>query len=125
MSAEIRLEPGCRAVATTQACEKIYRASAGTAEIRTTLTLGAGARLDWLPQETILFDGARLSRRLDADLATDAPSFFVVEAVIFGRAAHGETVRSGVFRRPLAHPPRRPASSSPTICASIGRMPIS
>ncbi len=96
MTGEIRLDPACRAVATTQACEKIYRASAGTAEIHTKLSLGAGARLDWLPQETILFDGARLSRRLDADLAADA-NLLAVEALIFGRAAHGERVRSGLF----------------------------
>ena len=96
MSAEVRLEPGCRAVATTQACEKIYRAASGAAEIRATLTLGAGARLDWLPQETILFDGARLSRRLDADLAPGA-ELLAVEAVIFGRAAHGEEVHAGLF----------------------------
>jgi urease accessory protein len=96
MSAEIRLDAGCHAVATTQACEKVYRASSGTAEIHTALTLGVGARLDWLPQETILFDGARLSRRLDADLAPDA-EVLLVEAVIFGRAARGERVRSGLF----------------------------
>ncbi len=96
MSAEIRLEPGCRAVATTQACEKIYRAAYGTAEIRTELTLGAGARLDWLPQETILFDGAGLSRRLDADLEPGA-ELLAVEAVIFGRAAHCERMQSGFF----------------------------
>ena len=91
------LLPGTRAVVTTQACEKIYRAASGEAEIATQLTLGEGARLDWLPQETILFDGARLSRRLDADLAEGA-SLLVVEATIFGRAARGETVRSGLFR---------------------------
>jgi urease accessory protein len=96
MSADVRLDAECRAVVTTQACEKIYRSSGGAAEIRTALTLGAGARLDWLPQETILFDGARLSRRLDADLDADA-TLLVVEAAIFGRAAHGERVRAGLF----------------------------
>ena len=59
--------------------EDLPRLVGGSAEIRTPLTLGAGARLDWLPQETILFDGARLSRRLDADLAPDA-ELLVVEA---------------------------------------------
>lgn len=97
MSVEFRLDAGCRAVATTQACEKIYRATAGAAEVRTSLSLAAGARLDWLPQETILFDRARLSRRLDADLAEGA-ALLVVEATIFGRAAHGERVRAGLFR---------------------------
>ena len=81
---------------TTQACEKIYRAPYGSAEIRTGIVVAGGARLDWLPQETILFDGARLARRLDADLAPDA-ELLAVEAVIFGRAARGEQVRSGLF----------------------------
>lgn len=96
MSTEVALGRHCRAVLTTQACEKIYRASSGTAEIATRFMVAEGARLDWLPQETILFDGARLSRRLDAELAPGA-NLLMVEAVIFGRAARGETVRSGLF----------------------------
>jgi len=96
MSLEATVGESCRAVLTTQACEKIYRASAGSAEVRARLVIGEGARLDWLPQETILFDGARLSRYLDAELAPGA-ELLLAEAVIFGRAAHGETVRSGLF----------------------------
>jgi urease accessory protein len=96
MSAEITLGENCRAVVTTQACERIYRSIGGSAEVATHLTVGEGARLDWLPQETILFDGGRLSRRLEAELAPNA-ELLLVEAVIFGRAAHGETVRSGFF----------------------------
>ena len=54
---------------TTQACERVYRAVAGTAEVTTRLIVGDGARADWLPQETILFDRSSLTRRLDVDLA--------------------------------------------------------
>jgi urease accessory protein len=96
MSAEVALGENCRAIFATQACERIYRSAGGSAEIATHLTLSEGARLDWLPQETILFDGARLSRRLEADLARDA-ELLLVEAIIFGRTAHGETIRSGLF----------------------------
>jgi urease accessory protein len=96
MSAEVTVGAGCRAIVTSQACEKIYRASSGNAEIATSLTVGEGARLDWLPQETILFDGARLTRRLDADLAPGA-ELLLVEATIFGRSARGESVCSGLF----------------------------
>ena len=77
---------------TTQACEKIYKSSGGTAEVAVSLEARAGARINWMPQETILFDRARLSRKLDATLAPDA-SLLAVEAVIFGRQARGETVR--------------------------------
>ena len=96
-SVEVAAAAGTRAIVTTQACEKVYRSSGGEAEVAVRLNVGEAARLDWLPQETILFDGARLSRRLDADLAPGA-SLLVVEATIFGRAAHGERVQSGLFR---------------------------
>lgn len=96
MSAEVILGENCRAVVTTQACERIYRSVGGSAEVTTRLSVGEGGRLDWLPQETILFDGAWLSRKLQADLAPNA-ELLLVEAVIFGRAAHGETIRSGLF----------------------------
>jgi urease accessory protein len=96
MSTEVTVGANCSAVVTTQACEKIYRASSDRAEIETRLTVADGARLDWLPQETILFDGARLARRLDADLAPDA-ELLLVEATVFGRAARGEIIRSGLF----------------------------
>jgi urease accessory protein len=88
---------GCRAMATTQACERIYRSLGPDAIVETRLTVGANARLDWLPQETILFEGGRLSRRLEADLAPDA-SLLAVESVIFGRAAMGERVATGRVR---------------------------
>lgn len=96
-STEVVLRPGARAVLTTQACERIYRSSGGAAEVTARIALGDGARLDWLPQETILFDGGRLSRNLDVELAEDA-ELLVVESVIFGRAAMGEQISSGAFR---------------------------
>ena len=76
----------------TQAAERIYRSSGGAARISTRLRLGAGARLDWLPQETILFDGAALERRLEIDMAADA-RLLALESLTFGRAAMGETIR--------------------------------
>lgn len=82
---------------TTQACEKIYKASAGTAAITTHIAAAAGSRVDWLPQETILFDQASLSRSLEVDLVSDA-SFLAVEAVLIGRKAMGEAVHAGLCR---------------------------
>jgi urease accessory protein len=61
-----------------------------------TLDVRAAGRLSWLPQETILFDQARLNRRIDIDLAADA-SVVVAEAVVFGRAAMGEAMQTGFF----------------------------
>jgi urease accessory protein len=88
---------GASAALTTQACEKAYRSSTGTARIRTRASVAPGGRLAWLPQETILYDGSSLERTLDVDLA-EAASALVVESVIFGRRAMGETVRRAHFR---------------------------
>jgi len=81
--------PGAHLVLTTPACERIYRSLGTDANVETRLTAGPGARLDWLPQETILFEGARLNRRIEVDLAPDA-TFLAVEAVLLGREAMGE-----------------------------------
>ena len=88
--------PGTHLVVTTQACERIYRALGGAARIETTLTVGPGARLDWLPQETIAFDGSALERTLTIDLAQDA-TFLGLEAVILGREARGEDALSAAI----------------------------
>ena len=93
---EIDLEDGADFVLTTTAAEKIYRSDGPVAEIANRVALGPGCRLAWLPQETILFDRARLRRRLDADLAADA-SLLICEIVAFGRAAHAERIAEGFF----------------------------
>ncbi|MDR3530410.1 MAG: urease accessory protein UreD [Rhodopila sp.] len=88
-----------RATIAAQAAERFYRALAADApsRVRTRLTVGAGATLEWLPQETILFDRCALDRRLEVDLAANA-RFLGVETVVFGRAAMGERVRQGRLR---------------------------
>jgi urease accessory protein len=85
--------PGTSVVVTTQAAERVYRRTAGTATIETSLAVGDGADLAWLPQETILFDNSALSRRLSADVAPSG-ILLAVEAIILGRAAMGETARN-------------------------------
>jgi urease accessory protein len=86
---------GCRVV--SAACEKVYRSEDDSAEVRVALDVGEGASLDWLPQETIVFDNARLDRTLRATLAPMA-RFLALEAVILGRRAMGETVRLAALR---------------------------
>jgi urease accessory protein len=77
-------------VLTTQACERIYRSIEGPASVQTRLGVGSGAHLDWLPQETILFAGSQLDRRIEIDLAEGA-SLTALEAILLGREAMGET----------------------------------
>ncbi|MEM6972792.1 MAG: urease accessory protein UreD [Pseudomonadota bacterium] len=82
-------------VLTTQAAERIYRAADDDpARVTARLTLGAGARLGWLPHPTILFDRGRVERRFEVDMAADA-TFLGVEGLILGRQAMGEDVAEG------------------------------
>jgi urease accessory protein len=83
-------------VVTTAAAEKVYRSLGPDSEIAVRLKIEGGATLSWLPQETILFDRARLTRSIEADLTDDA-SLLVAEAVVFGRTAMGETMEHGAF----------------------------
>ncbi|MGF1660409.1 MAG: urease accessory protein UreD [Rubrimonas sp.] len=93
-----RAEVGAGAALTvsTQAAERIYRSTGADAQVETRLALAPGARLDWLPQETILFEGSRLSRRIDVEMAGDA-RLTAVEALVFGRSAMGERLTQGAL----------------------------
>lgn len=87
---------GAEIALATPAAEKVYRSDGPLAVASVRLSAGPGADLAWLPQETILFDEARLQRRIEADLAEDA-RLLLFEAVVFGRIARGEEVRRGLF----------------------------
>ena len=86
----LALGEGAEVEATTPAAEKIYRSNGPPADIAVRLSLGARARLLWLPQETLMFENARLTRRLDVEFAADA-AFILAESVVFGRIAMGES----------------------------------
>lgn len=88
---------GARLVVSTQAAERIYRSAGGTAEVETELRVEPGGRLDWLPQETILYNGSALDRRLTLDLAPGGRAL-LAEPVILGRRAMGERIRQADFR---------------------------
>lgn len=94
-----RLEvgPGARVSATTQTAERAYDAGGGEAAVEVTARLGAGARLDWLPQETILYERSRLHRRTTVDLTGEA-SVLMAETLVLGRHAMGEEPREARLR---------------------------
>jgi len=87
---------GARLAVTTAAAEKIYRSLGSDARIEVTASLADGADLAWLPQETILFDRARLARTITVTLGAGA-RLVMAETVVFGRTAMGETVRCGAL----------------------------
>ncbi|MGA8899661.1 urease accessory protein UreD [Bradyrhizobium sp.] len=85
-----------RLTVTTAAAEKIYRADGPAAELNVTLKAQGRSHLSWLPQETILFDRAKIHRRFEIDLSEDA-SLLLCEIVVFGRLAMGERMQTGEF----------------------------
>jgi urease accessory protein len=92
----IAVGASARLVVTTAAAEKVYRTLEPDTRVALKIDVATGGELAWLPQETILFDRARLSRTIDVDLAGDA-RLILAEAVVFGRAGMGERVEQGLL----------------------------
>ena len=91
-------DAGAHLVMSSQAAERGYRAQPGeVAHVELTLRAGADGRIDWMPQETILFDRAAVSRRMRLHLQGNATAL-LVEPVVLGRRAMGETVREVFFQ---------------------------
>ena len=81
---------------TSQTPERVYRALDAPSQVTTRLEARDAARLAWLPQETIVFDRARLRRRTEVELAADA-ELLALEWFVLGRAARGEEVVDGLL----------------------------
>ncbi|HET7714716.1 MAG TPA: urease accessory protein UreD [Bauldia sp.] len=84
------------AVVTSQAAERVYRRSQGTARVETRLSVSGGGRLFWLPQETIIFNRSAMARTLTAVVEEDA-TLLAFEAVVLGRTAMGERLTDVVM----------------------------
>jgi urease accessory protein len=87
---------GAKTAITTAAAERVYRSLGQPSDISTTLIAKAGSELIWLPQELILYDGARLRRRIEADIAPGA-MLCLNELMVLGRGASGETMTHGLI----------------------------
>jgi urease accessory protein len=93
-SIAIEAMQAARLAVISAAAEKIYRAIDAASRIDVRLAVGPGAVLRWLPQETILFDGAKLDRSFEVEIA-DCSALVMAESTVFGRSAMSETVRQG------------------------------
>lgn len=93
----VRLDPQAHVVLTTPGATKWYRCPREAARQRLSFSVAAGAALEWLPRESILFDGSRVSTNLDVDLAAGA-QFLGWEILCFGRRASGERWIEGGLR---------------------------
>jgi urease accessory protein len=85
-----------RLTVTTASAEKIYRSLGPDTQIGVKLNVGAGGTLTWLPQETILFDRARLARRTTAEIEPGG-RLLASEMLVFGRTARGERLSAGLL----------------------------
>ena len=93
---DLAVGDGAAALVTTQAAEKVYRSVGPDCVVENRLAVGAGGWLEWCPQETILFDRARLRRTLRLDLAADARAM-LGETLVLGRLASGEHAVRGLL----------------------------
>lgn len=98
ISVQVDVEARARATLSSQAAEKVYGAGEyGPVRVETRLRLARGARLAWLPQETILFDDARLHRDCMIEVGDEA-RLLAVESLVLGREARGEILQTGELR---------------------------
>lgn len=94
---DVTFHDGAKGLVTTQAAEKIYKSIAGETRVAMRLDVAANATAIWAPQETILYDGARLSRSLEAEIDPSATAV-LCESLVFGRLASGEVLGEAGFR---------------------------
>lgn len=96
LESTFQIGSGARVTIAAQAAERFYRALPGSApaRVRTRITIAENAAVEWLPQDTILFDGSAVDRALEIELSASA-WFLGVESLVFGRAAMGERVQQG------------------------------
>ena len=86
----------CALVTTSQTAERFYKSSTSPARISIQLKAQEGAHLHWLPQETILFDGAEIDRSIRLDMQSDSHCV-IAESLVLGRGAMGEVVQNCHF----------------------------
>jgi urease accessory protein len=94
LAVDLGARDGAKILVTGQAAEKIYRSDGGVADLSVTLEARSGAALEFLPQGTILFDGARLRRWTTLRVDADATMLFG-EILHFGRSGMGESFTNG------------------------------
>lgn len=105
---EVDVAPGAHACLTTPSATKVYRAAAGPAHQHVALRVGAGARLEWVPDHTIPFPGAAFRQVLGADVE-EGGALVVVDAFAAGRVARGEAWRFALLDSTLSLRDRRGA----------------
>ena len=86
--------PDASITVTSQAAERVYRALNEPALVETRLKICRAAKLAWLPQETIVFNGGRMRRNTEIEISAGA-EMLALEWLVLGRSAHGEEIVGG------------------------------
>lgn len=94
---EIAASGAASIAVTTQSAERVYRAIGESGRVTTRIHAQDGATLEWLPQETIVFEGGRVERGTEVHAASTA-KVLALDWLVLGRAASGETMQSGFIR---------------------------
>jgi len=92
---DLALEAGAQACITTPGAAKWYRSTGATARQHIAITLAGHSVLEWLPQETLIFDGALAQLRTHVQLQ-DTARYFGWEVLCLGRRACGESFEHGL-----------------------------
>ncbi|MET3118001.1 urease accessory protein [Undibacterium sp. GrIS 1.8] len=98
LSIKAALGVASHALITTPGAAKWYRSNGYTSQQHIHLLAEAGAKLEWLPQETIFFDDAQVDLHQTIQLAQDA-CYIGSDILCFGRTASGESYRSGKIKQ--------------------------
>ncbi len=93
----LRLQPHCRTLMTTPAATKVYQSTGAASSQSTQIQVGSEAHLEWMPQETILFEKAHYQHHLHIDLEPGATAL-VWDLTRLGRSARGERFLEGYWR---------------------------
>lgn len=94
LETHVELGPKAQVLLTTPAAQKLYRSAGPVAAIGNHLSLREGARLDWLPSETLAFPGARARSATRVELAEGA-AFIGWEIACYGMPARREVFDRG------------------------------
>ncbi len=98
LAISVTVDAGAHAVITTPGAQKWYRSAGRVAQADTRIAVADAASLEWMPQEAMVYDGARARQRFTIALAPSA-RFFGWEMLCLGRTTRGERFLSGEFRQ--------------------------
>lgn len=98
LTIDVEVDAGAHALVTTPAASKIYRTTGAVARQVQRLRVAGGATLEWLPQEAIVYDGARAALETRVELE-DGARFIGIDAVCFGLPAGRAPFERGSCRQ--------------------------